>query len=374
MKLLCLYQVMFHYRVGTYEAISKLPNVDFELWHGADFDGTKKINYKGYVSFRHKQLPRIKLPFKTNNGIGEIPYYPFLLFRLTKYSPDVILTEGTSSLIVSSIAFIYAKLFRKKIIWWTLGELDGRRHSGLRKIIDGWVCYLEKNCDAVFAYSSQAFRYLTSIGVEERRVFVGVNVTDPSRRLSEIERVKKADKESGFNVVFVGAINKSKQLELLIDAVAELSQDYHDVTLHIIGDGNYLENVKKYALSSGGNANVVFHGRVVEGLGQMLTRYQVMVLPGLGGLAIVDGMICSLPVISGPADGTELDLINDDCGFVTKNMTKDFILDKLRILHNDSSLAQRMGENAFQRITGKYSFNSYMNILSDCINFVWYEK
>ena len=36
MKLLCLYQVMFQYRVGTYEAIAKLPNVDFELWHGND--------------------------------------------------------------------------------------------------------------------------------------------------------------------------------------------------------------------------------------------------------------------------------------------------------------------------------------------------
>lgn len=43
MKLLCLYQVMSHYRVGTYEAISKLPNVDFELQSGKDLGN--KINF-----------------------------------------------------------------------------------------------------------------------------------------------------------------------------------------------------------------------------------------------------------------------------------------------------------------------------------------
>jgi glycosyltransferase involved in cell wall biosynthesis len=37
----------------------------------------------------------------------------------------------------------------------------------------------------------------------------------------------------------------------------------------------------------------------------------VFVLPGLGGLAINDAMMCGKPVICGEADGTEKDLIID---------------------------------------------------------------
>ncbi len=56
MRLLCLFQVMFQYRVGTYEAIAKLPEVDFELWHGRDLPNSKVKNYKGDVSFKHRLI------------------------------------------------------------------------------------------------------------------------------------------------------------------------------------------------------------------------------------------------------------------------------------------------------------------------------
>lgn len=374
MKLLCLYQVMFQYRVGTYEAMAKLPNVDFELWHGKDVADTKKKNYKGEVGFRHRQNKDILLPFKTNNGSGKMPYYPFLFFKFIKYSPDVILAEGASNLFAASTAFLYAKLFRKKIIWWTLGTLAGREHKGIRALIQNWVCYVERHVDAVFAYSTQAKEYLLAEGVDEERVFVGVNVIETSKRITEVKECRNAEKEEGFNVVFVGAINKTKNLEVLVDAVAELSKEYDDIKLHIVGDGNYLETIKKYA-ESYSDVNIQFHGRVTDGLGRLLSHYQVMVLPGLGGLAIVDGMACSLPVISGPADGTELDLIeNDENGFVTREMTKDFIVEKLRYLHDNPEKTLAMGVKSFERITGQYSFENYIRKFEECLHFVTSKK
>lgn len=370
MKLLCLYQVMFQYRVGTYDAISQLPGVDFELWHGKDVPNSKKKNYKGEVRFKHKQLSTVHLPFKTNNGEGSMPYFPFLFFRLIKKNPDVILTEGASSLLASSVAYIYCKLFRKKIIWWTMGGLKGRVHKGIRAFLQGWISHMERNSDAVFAYSTQAKAYLLTEGVRDNKIFVGVNVIDTSKRQAEILN-HPVEKAPGFNLVFVGAINKTKRLEVLVDAVAQLKKRYSDIHLHIIGDGNYMDVIRKHVEVAGLNDDVVFHGRVTKGLGTLLSENHVMVLPGLGGLAIVDGMIASLPIISGPADGTELDLIDKTNGFVTSElMTADYIVNKVSILHENRELCESMGESSYSRITNDYSFEKYIGVFSKCLSFV----
>lgn len=374
MKLLCLYQVMFQYRVGTYEAMAKLPNVDFELWHGKDVPNSKLKNYKGEVSFRHRQLPSWRLPIKTNNGASSQPFFPLLFFRLISNNPDVILAEGASSIFSLTLAFFYVKLFRKKMILWSMGALAGREYKGVRGLVQRWLRHIERKVDALFVYSTQAEQYFVYEGVDSKKVFKAINVIDTNVKLDSIKKYGVVKKESGFNVVFVGAINKTKRLELLVDAVGELLCKYDDVKLQIIGDGNYLQTINDYVNKKGLDSFVVFHGRVTDGLNVLLSKYQVLALPGLGGLAIVDGMVSSLPIVSGLADGTEKDLIDESNGFVTDNMTKDFLVEKLSVLHDSPELLEILGKNSFRKITHEFSFDNYISIFQKCLNSVMYEK
>lgn len=374
MKLLCLYQVMFQYRVGTYEAMAKLPNVDFELWHGKDVLNTKLKNYTGKVSFRHRCFFSCRVPIKTNNGLSSQPFFPFLFFRLLSYNPDVILAEGASSLFSLSTSFIYSRLFRKRIILWSMGMLAGREYKGVRGIIQRWVRHIERNADALFVYSTQAEDFFISEGVSKDRIFKAINVIDTNAKIAAIKELGTIDKEPGFNVAFVGAIAKSKRIELLINAVGRLSDEHDDVKLHIIGDGEYLPVIKDYSMDKGLEKKVIFHGRVTDRLNAMLAGFQVLALPGLGGLAIVDGMISSLPIISGQADGTEKDLINDENGFVTDTMTEDFMYAKLSLLYNSPCLIKQLGKGSFMKITGEFSFDHYMAVFQKCLNSVLDEK
>ena len=255
-----------------------------------------------------------------------------------------------------------------------MGKLAGRNYKGVRRLIQNWIRKIETSSDALFVYSSQAERYFIQNGVEPKHIFKAVNVIDTNAKLTSLRKAGIIEKEPGFNVVFVGAINKTKKLELLVDAVQTLAQMHNDVKLHIIGDGNYLQVIKRYVADKKLEETVVFHGRVTEGLNALLAKYQVLALPGLGGLAIVDGMISSLPIISGLADGTELDLIDESNGFVTDEMTVDYMVDKLNILYNDPGLSRRMGERSYQKITGQYSFDSYINMFNECLKFVINEK
>lgn len=375
MKLLCLYQVMFQYRVGTFDAISKLPNIDFELWHGSSVQNSKLKNYEGVVSFQQRQLPTIRLKGRTNNGDVSFAYYPFLLFRLIIKNPDVILTEGASSIIASSIAFVYCKLFHKRIIWWSLGALSGRTSSGLSKIVHNWIRIIERHCDAIFAYSTQAENYFLSIGVKKDKIFKAINVIDINSKLGELKQSVAIQKMSGFHIAYVGAITKYKKIEMLLDVVNELSKKYDDIYLHIIGDGEYIKEIKSFGYKNASCCNVIYHGRITNGLNNLLQQFSVLVLPGLGGLAIVDGMVSSLPVIAGSADGTERDLISDgENGFVTDNMTKEYLLDKISYLYNHPNELKRMGKSSFDRITGDYSFDNYILKFESCLKSVGYEE
>lgn len=365
---------MFPYRVGTYAAISRLDGVDFELWHGKDVPNTKLTNYKGEVTFRHKQLPCIHLPVRTNNGQSLQPFFPLLFFRLIRYKPDVIFAEGASSLFALSVAYLYSKLFHKKIIMWSMGKLAGRNYKGIRGLIQNWIRRIEKKVDALFVYSTQAEKFFIQEGVCPTKIFKAVNVIDTDTKLASIKKQGVIEKESGFHVAFVGAINQTKRLELLIDAIGVLIQKYKDIKLHIIGDGNYLQNIKDYVKGRCLEQTVLFHGRVTDGINVLLAKFHVLALPGLGGLAIVDGMVSSLPIISGLADGTELDLIDRSNGFVTNNMTIDYMIEKLDFLYNNLELTQKMGENSYKKITEDFSFNNYINQFNKCLSFVHNEK
>lgn len=372
MKLICIYKVMFQYRVPTYERISKLPNVDFELMHGSSDKKTKLKNFEGEVKFKHTQLPTIWFRAKTNNGTSSQQFLPFLFFRLIKRNPDVIFIEGAaSSLITATVAFVYAKLFRKKIIWWSMGALKNRVYKGVRGMLEGYTRYLNTHGDAIFTYSTQGENYFINQGVRRDNIFKGINVIDTSSKLNELESAGEIEKLQGFNIGFVGAINKTKNLELLVDVTKKLKCKYGDVKLHIIGNGDYADTLKKYVKESEMAEDVIFYGRMVKGLNIKLSQFTVLVLPGLGGLAIVDGMISSLPIISGLADGTELDLIDESNGFVTSEMTEEYLFEKLSYLHDNPDIVNEMGVKSKEKITTTFSFDNYIKVFQKCLSAVF---
>lgn len=354
------------YRVGIYERLGNDPRYDFELLHGKSEKNSKKQNYSGRLSFKATQLASAYIGVKTNNGSSSQQIMPGLFFSLLRRNPSVILCEGASALINASMAFMYAKLFRKKYIWWSLGQLHGRKHKGLRKKLDCWINYIERHSDAIYTYSTQGANYFIEQGIPKEKVFVSVNTIDTDKKLETIQKIK-VDKPWEFRIAFVGAIIKVKRLELLIDAFNSLSKSNNDIYLDIIGDGAYMPSIREY-ISHHFNDKILLHGKKSGAeLSTLLLQSSVLVLPGLGGLAICDGMIHSLPIICGAADGTEIDLIDESCGFIESEMTKKFLEEKLQLLINNRELASQMGANAFKRITEKFSINNYMQNLNGCI-------
>ncbi|WP_419870099.1 glycosyltransferase family 4 protein [Chryseobacterium sp. CT-SW4] len=363
MKIVCLYQVIMHYRLPFYTKMSEDSELEFTLVYGHGKKGTKLVNTNTeYVKFNHIKLKDYRIP---------LPFSPKLLSTLIKLNPDIVFSEGSSSLINSSIAFLYAKVFKKKFIWWSLGSLKDDKKKGIRKLISHWENVIERSSDAIFTYSSQGQNHFIERGVKREKIFVGVNVFDTSLKLKEIEETFEEGyiSKNSFNIVFIGTIQKTKNLELLIDVIQKMNSTHGKdcVKLHIIGDGEYLDIVKKY---SNGSDAVIFYGRINSGSSKIVKNSDVMVLPGLGGLAIVEGMLNSLPIITGYADGTELDLVDETNGAIIQDMNFQNLYDKLDYYYRNRDSLKELGNNSFHKITTKYSFENYYEVFKKMINFV----
>jgi len=374
-KLAIVYQVVFHYRIPFYERIFSDPDFTSILFHGNDNPYNKSKNYDATFKFQHKKLNTIFIPYgKEDSGIRKVmPLFPNLLFRLFAFRPDVILCEGTSALPNALISFIYCRLFRKPFIWWSLGRIKKeRKYSKTSSKLESLITYLECNASAIFTYSTTGKNYFVGKGVDPEKVFVGVNVIDTNKRLSEIKMViKNCRKDKNiFQILFVGAILKEKHLEILIDAFNMLCHKYSKkVNLVIVGDGSYLANIKEYAQKTE-SENILFTGKIIEGVSRYFLESDVFVLPGLGGLAISDAMVHGLPVITSTADGTEIDLVTTETGFLLDNMTVENLFNKLELLFLNPRLKEKLSSNSKKIITTLYSFDNYYNIFKDSAKYV----
>lgn len=349
-KILCIYQVLMHYRLPFYNQIAKDKDFDFLVIHGIGRKGTKLVNSNlDNVLFKHRNLFEVRIPQ---------PFSPTLFFNLVREKPDIVFSEGASSLINGSIAFIYAKIFKKKFIWWSLGALKGKNYTGFRKLINKWENVIEKRADAIFTYSNQGMNHFISRGIKDSKIFVAVNVFDTSAKLKEIQEsfVKDYISTENFNIGFIGTIQKTKNLELLISAVRILNKKYGNIHLHLVGDGEYLVALRKFV---GAEKFVTFHGRMNYGSSRVLGNCSVLVLPGLGGLAICEGMLNSLAIITGNADGTEYDLVDERNGFIIEEMNESNLTEKIEFLYRNNEALRVMQKNSFEKITQELSFEKY---------------
>lgn len=365
-KLAVVYQVIFHYRIPFYKEIENDPEIDYQLFHGSGAKKSKVQNAKNDLKHTSK-LFTLQFPYKQNGQRKYFSFFPFLFFKLIVTNPDVILLEGASSIINNVSAYSYAKIFRKKIIFWSLGKVLSKESSVSRKKIDKFVLLLEKKADAIFTYSSVGEAYFLSRGIPKEKIFKGINVLD-TRQILTLTKPKRTNQE--FRLLFVGSIIPEKKLEILIESFLKLEANFSNVYLDIIGSGEqyYTSLKEKYEHVS---KNMIFHGRITEGLDSYYFNSDVFVLPGLGGLAISESMAYGLPVICTHADGTEKDLVDSSCGFFIDNMNSDTLYDQLVTLYNDRDHLLTSGMNAKAKIATKCSFQNYFETFKNSLNYAY---
>lgn len=217
--------------------------------------------------------------------------------------------------------------------------------------------------DYHLAYHSNAKKYALCHGAKENEIKVIHNTINEAKfecldkaTARKILRVKHPEIGGRRVLLFVGAILKEKRIEQIAEALDLM--DREDLLLLIVGDGPYLSKLKEVLCD---RPDVIFTGRVVDGVGAYFDAAEIYVLPGTGGLGINEAMAHSLPVVSGYADGSADDLVVDhETGFRLRQGTASELAEKVCHILDDPQLAKNMGETALRRSKGVFSFDCFL--------------
>lgn len=155
----------------------------------------------------------------------------------------------------------------------------------------------------------------------------------------DAEEIRKKHNLSGhFVLLYVGRLAPSKQVDFLIKALSNLSQDF---ILVIVGGGIEKENLENLAASLNVTDRVIFAGRVSdEDLPKYYASSDAFVTASLHEgfcVPIIESFACGKPAVV--PDRTAMPEVVDEGGFIYDGSIEDFLL-KLKNLKNRAVLEE----------------------------------
>jgi glycosyltransferase involved in cell wall biosynthesis len=243
---------------------------------------------------------------------------------------------------------------------WEGGIINALKRMGALFIIP----WLLKRADAIVTYGNfHKDFYTTVFGINPHKIFIAPNSSIiPDDEVNSEEQVRYIRKRLGLEgkkvVLYVGRLEKRKNVDVLIKAFAQLKRD--DVSLLIIGDGRlrpYLEGLCKEL----NLRNVYFLGRIKrDELPPYYRLCDVFVYPTARepwGLAINEAMQFGKPVIATPRVAAAHDLIKQGVnGFIVPENDVQALAKAINRIISDEELAKRMGQRSREIIQSGYTY------------------
>lgn len=225
---------------------------------------------------------------------------------LDDIKPDVVVGSEYNPTIIQ--AMLWCKLKKIKYVSWTDGTPHSERNIGkIQKILRKFVI---KNAKAYIASSTASMDNQLAFGAKKDACFISfLTVKTDKYRIKSRENISRED-NSPKKVLYVGSLIERKGVDLLLQAMALLSEDY---VLTIVGNGSEQKQLLKMAEELGISHRINWRG-FLEGE-ELLKCYEqndIFVLPtreDCFGLVILEAICANLPVVCSKwADGSR-DLI-----------------------------------------------------------------
>lgn len=159
-------------------------------------------------------------------------------------------------------------------------------------------------------------------------------------------------------LVFAGSLTEEKGIQLMLEALACLTEEFNDVTFVVIGSGPFESQLKLLARQYGVEKHVEFEGFVKEDIKASLVRESAIAVatycpPGPNSYLyyafpakLVEYLALGVPVVC-----TELGIaekIRTHNAGVVVNYSKEDLVNTIRSLFLDSGRLEEMGRNALR--------------------------
>jgi glycosyltransferase involved in cell wall biosynthesis len=161
-------------------------------------------------------------------------------------------------------------------------------------------------------------------------------------------------------------VTPQKGLHLLLKVLPSLAPQENNVSLLVVGGGDFLEGAKEMVLHLGIKNRVIFTGMVdIESLPEHINAADIFVLPTLRKeglpLSILEAMACKIPVITTNIGGNASIVKNGFNGLLIPpgDMTK--LEESISLLLHDSDLSHQLADNGYHFVQQKFSAQMMIN-------------
>jgi glycosyltransferase involved in cell wall biosynthesis len=222
---------------------------------------------------------------------------------------------------------------------------------------------LLRSSGRIVALTEHNRRLLLKLGTPEDRIILipnGVNVNKYNK--ARVRKEEASKEESGGPVLlYVGRVDWNKGLERVIEALPALVKSFGQIKFLIVGPDWSGHEEKLWALASelGVSESVVMTGEVSEE--EKLSYYSVadvFVLPAIYeglSLSLLEAMASGLPIII-TKSGSGGILVDHVHALLMKERSPYEISSLVGMILADSTLAERIGQNAFDLVSEKFSW------------------
>lgn len=347
-----------HYRVQTFELISRDVQADFFFYSSGQEWYWQKAHGTRQGAFRSRQLRALSL--------GGVQITPTLLPALLHSRYDVFLS-GITGRFTLSTTYLASRISGRPFILWT--GIWMRLQTRAHRLLFPAVRYIYRHADAIVVYGEHVKRYLISEGVSAERIFVAAHAVENELYQRDVSPSEQAELRQKLTiatndrvVLYLGRIEEVKGLGYLLEAFASAAPP--DAVLILAGTGSALPGLQEYAERLGILERVRFPGYVkTDSTMAYYAIASVFVLPSITmptgketwGLVVNEAMNQGVPVIATDAVGAAAGgLVQDGVnGFVVPERDSAALGEALRRLIDDEDLRRRMGENA-RRIVAEW--------------------
>jgi glycosyltransferase involved in cell wall biosynthesis len=320
--------------------------------------------YRSRAFFFHSNYPIIGGLFK-----GWMPFFVFRFawLKLTK-GVDILYTTGEPNLLGTFYNAVWAKIFGVKHIFnfWENIPYE-QKDKGIKlffkKLIikanialsDGALCGMTKA-----EFILRTFSKDITIG---RFLHAGFNENRFRPNLEPILR-KELGLENKFVLLFVGALGYRKGIHLVLDAVADLKNEFNNLHFIVIGSGEYEDSLKLKVKNLKLENMVTFIPWMDnKKLPEVFNSADVFVYPSIPhegweeqfGYSIAEASLCGLPVISTKTGGIDEVLINGKTGIAIDPDNVSELKNAMIRLITNRDLSKEYGQNGRQFIIDNYS-------------------
>jgi len=312
----------------------------------------------------------------SNNGIKKIfSSDSFKLFQNDKKISLFRIFSNYDIIFASSwfpsgiIGLVLSRLFNSKFFISAHGNeiLYPKKYPFMNKFMK-W-CY--NSTDKIFSVSSYTKKLLIEKGVDNEKIIVIPNGTDPIRFNSKIDYsdiIKKFNLRNKKIIFSVSRLVERKNFGIVIEILNEIIHEIPDVMYIIGGTGPMKKEWGKIAIEYNVEKNVKFVGYIPEAdLPKYYALCNVFIMPSIEiekegevegfGITFLEANACGKPVIGSRSGGISDAIVDGETGILVNPRDHNDIKNAIFKILKNPIYANKLGMNGRVRVEKELSWN-----------------